>query len=172
MPGDRVGLIRWSRLYIGLGLIVASALLLALDNRLGLYTAAPPIPRVPPLPALGTPQRIDGRTVNVKLVARLTHVEGLSALAGHVYLLVAVRYANHTARRITVAPAAFTLTSAGATVAAQPYPGRPGALFSAPIIPGATADGYIFFLAPSRVGDARLSYRVAGASGVRTWLVP
>lgn len=159
---ERVGLVRWSRVYAGLLLIVIGIIWSLVNSRMGVSVPAPsPTPTVPAgalPPALGQAQTAFGRAVNAKLLASVDRVAGNPAPAGERYLLIAVQVVDRGAA-FAVAPTDFELR-AGARVLARgrSYPGHAGLPAQMRLHAGSAVEGTLVFAVPRSVTAANLAY--------------
>jgi hypothetical protein len=172
-PRDRrLVSVRWSRVYFGLFLIVVAIIWLVINNALGLNaTPDSPVsaPSRPSIPALGVTQRAGTLTATAKLDGYYPNVAGRQALAGQRFLVIAARLINGSAAPIVARPSQFSLRASGGAQPGAALPRQSFTLFTRPVAPGATAEGYLFFARPLAQGaSAILTYTPAGQGATRS----
>ncbi|HWE63983.1 MAG TPA: DUF4352 domain-containing protein [Chloroflexota bacterium] len=171
---ERVALVRWHRIWIGLALIAIAIVWLVVDNALGLSTTTPAPPALQTAPVLGAAQSTDNRLLNAKLVGSYQEVAGRHAPAGERFLVIAVQLVNKSAAPIAVQPRQFIVQGKHMAVPGATYPGQKGTLFARPVAPGVTANGYLLFLTAVTSTPMTLVYVPPPASGLRSvsWRFP
>jgi hypothetical protein len=170
---ERVPIIRWSRLAIGGGMIVAAIVLIVIENHFGMVATPPPTaaPASPAarLPSMATPIIVRGLAIEPKFIGRLTSVGILSAAPGTIYLLAAIRVQNRASSQAAPAVADFSIAPDGKKpVVAQPYPGRPDTLGGRALKPGSSVESVVIFAVPSTEHSFELTYHNRDERGPAT----
>ncbi len=163
------------RLFSGLFLLAAAALLIAIEQLLGLgaNSTIGTSRSEASLPGLSMPYVRPDLTVKARYVERQTSIGGESAGTGREFVVIAVLVKNTQRRPLAIAPTDFRILRAGKAVCvAEPYPGGEDALRAKGLAFQHSAQGVLICRVPRGLSDLVLQYVPEdGSRAVARWTV-